>query len=121
VSDPKPVVETPVAEPAWIEFTDFAKVALRVGKVVEASAHPNADKLLVLKIDLGEDKPRTICAGIKSKFTPESLVGRNVVVVANLKPRMMRGIASEGMILAAGGAEVVDLLTVDAAPGDTVR
>jgi methionyl-tRNA synthetase len=120
VSDAKPA-DAPLPEMAWIEFPDFQKVALRVGKVLEASAHPNADKLLVLKVDLGEARPRTICAGIKSKFTPEQLVGRNVVVVANLKPRVLRGVPSEGMILAAGGEEVVDLLSVNAAPGDTVR
>jgi methionyl-tRNA synthetase len=116
-----PAAETPLPDMAWIEFPDFQKVALRVGKVLECAAHPNADKLLVLKVDLGEARPRTICAGIKSKFTPEQLVGRNVVVVANLKPRMLRGVPSEGMILAAGGEEVVDLLSVNAAPGDTVR
>lgn len=118
VSDTQPAAP---AAPAFIEFPDFEKVALRVGKVVEAGPHPNADKLLVLKVDLGEERPRTICAGIKSKFTPESLVGRNVVVVANLKPRPMRGITSEGMILAAGGDEVVDLVSVNASPGDRVR
>jgi methionyl-tRNA synthetase len=117
----KPVSDAALPEMEWIEFTDFQKVALRVGKVLEAGPHPNADKLLVLKVDIGEARPRTICAGIKSKFTPESLVGRTVVVVANLKPRPMRGVTSEGMLLAAGGAEVVDLVTTSAAPGDTVR
>jgi methionyl-tRNA synthetase len=120
VSETKPA-DAAAAAPQWIEYPDFEKVALRVGKVLEAGPHPNADKLLVLKVDLGEANPRTICAGIKSKFAPESLVGRNVVVVANLKPRPMRGITSEGMILAAGGDEVVDLVSVNAAPGDRVR
>jgi methionyl-tRNA synthetase len=113
--------EIPLPEMTWIEFPDFGKLVLKVGKVLEASIHPNGDKLLVLRVDLGEARPRTICAGIRSKFTPESLVGRTVVVVANLKPRMLRGVPSEGMILAAGGAEVVDLVSVNAAPGDTVR
>jgi methionyl-tRNA synthetase len=97
VSETKPA-DAAAAAPQWIEYPDFEKVALRVGKVLEAGPHPNADKLLVLKV-----------------------VGRNVVVVANLKPRPMRGITSEGMILAAGGDEVVDLVSVNAAPGDRVR
>ncbi|MEQ1570154.1 MAG: methionine--tRNA ligase [Myxococcota bacterium] len=113
--------DAPLPEMSWIEYEDFAKVALRVGKVLEAGPHPNADKLLVLKVDLGEARPRTICAGIKAVFAPESLVGRNVVVVANLKPRMLRGVPSEGMILAAGGEVVTDLVNAVAKPGDTVR
>ncbi|MEN0067547.1 MAG: methionine--tRNA ligase [Myxococcota bacterium] len=105
----------------WIEFPDFAKIQLRVGHVLEAGLHPDADKLLVLKVDIGERRPRTICAGIKAVFQPEQLVGRKVVVVANLKPRKMRGIVSEGMILAAGDKQVVDLVSVEAHPGETVR
>lgn len=104
-----------------ISFDDFARVKLRVGLVLDAEAHPNADKLLVLKVDVGEDQPRTIVAGIRSKFAPEDLKGRKVVVVANLKPAKLRGIESHGMLLAAGGQEVVDLVTVDAEPGDVVR
>lgn len=104
-----------------ITYDDFARVKLRVGRVVHAEPHPNADKLMVLKVDAGEAEPRTIVAGIRSKFAPEDLVGRNVVIVANLKPAKLRGVESHGMLLAAGGAEVVDLVTVDAAPGDVVR
>jgi methionyl-tRNA synthetase len=84
-----------------IEYDDFAKVDLRVGKIVEADKHPNADKLLLLKVDLGEEQPRTILAGIAAWYKPEELVGREIIVVANLKPRKMRGIFSEGMLLAA--------------------
>ncbi|MEO0603625.1 MAG: methionine--tRNA ligase subunit beta, partial [Myxococcota bacterium] len=113
--------DAPLPDIDWIEFGDFTKVQLKVGHVVEAGAHPDADKLLVLKVDVGERRPRTICAGIKSKFAPEALVGRKVVVVVNLKPRKMRGIPSEGMILAAGDKEVVDLVSVNADPGETVR
>ena len=105
----------------WIAFEDFAKVQLRVGEVLTAAEHPKADKLLVLTVDVGEARPRTICAGIKSRFAPDDLVGRKVVVVVNLKPRKLRGIPSEGMILAAGGNEVVDLLSVDAPSGEVVR
>lgn len=122
VTEEKPVEDAPLPEMSWIEYEDFAKLALRVGKVLEASAHPNADKLVVLKVDLGEARPRTICAGIKAVFPPETLVGRNVVVVANLKPRMLRGVPSEGMILAAStGDTVVDLASAVAAPGAVVR
>ncbi len=117
-----PQADVPLPEDIeWIEYPDFAKLLLKVGRVLEASEHPNADKLLVMKVDVGEARPRTICAGIRSVFAPADLVGRSVVVVANLKPRKLRGIPSEGMILAAGGETVVDLVSSTAAPGDTVR
>lgn len=87
-----------------ITIDDFLKVKLRVGRVVEAADHPNADKLLVLKVDMG-DHQRQLCAGIKGHYTPEQLVGRNIVVVSNLAPRMMRGMESQGMLLAASSAD----------------
>lgn len=83
-----------------IAFDDFAKVKLRVGKVIEAGPHPNADKLLVLKIDIGGEQ-RQIVAGIRAYYDPASLIGRNIIVVANLAPRTMRGMESQGMLLAA--------------------
>ena len=116
-----PVEPPPLPDLPWIEYEDFAKVQLRVGTIRSAAPHPNADKLLVLQVDVGEARPRSICAGIRAAFAPEALVGRKVVVVVNLKPRMMRKIPSEGMILAAGGDQVVDLLTVAAEPGEVVR
>ena len=113
--------EQPVS--STIQFDDFAKVHLRVAKVLEASEHPNADKLLVLKIDLGTEQ-RQICAGIRGQYQPADLVGRNIVVVANLAPRMMRGIESNGMLLAASNPDHtrVILLTpdVDIEPGSVV-
>ncbi len=114
--------EVPLPDLEWIEYPDFAKLLLKSGRVLSAEAHPNADKLLVLKVDVGEARPRTICAGIRSAFDPADLVGRNVVVVANLKPRKMRGIPSEGMLLAAshGDDGVVDLVGASAEPGDRV-
>jgi tRNA-binding protein len=106
-----------------ISIDDFLKVRLRVGRVVEAEAHPNADKLLVLKVDMG-DHQRQLCAGIKGYYTPEQLVGRNIVVVTNLAPRMMRGIESQGMLLAASSADrskVIVLTTEsDIEPGASV-
>lgn len=75
---------------------------LRIGTVLEASAHPNADKLLVLKVDLGT-KQIQVCAGIKAAYAPETLIGKQVVVVENLEPRPLRGVLSQGMLLAASG------------------
>ena len=83
-----------------ISFDDFAKVQLRVGRVLEAGDHPNAAKLIVLKVDLGSEQ-RQIVAGIKAYYTPSDLVGKDIVIVANLAPRMMRGLESQGMLLAA--------------------
>ncbi len=73
-----------------ISFNDFAKVKMRVGRVLDAQDHPNADRLLVLKVDLG-DEQRQICAGLKGHYTGEQLIGRNLIIVTNLAPRMMRG------------------------------
>ena len=86
--------------PGTISFEEFTKVDLRVARVVEAFDHPNADKLLVLKIDLGTEQ-RQLCAGLKGHYDPASLVGRLIVVVTNLAPRVMRGQESQGMLLAA--------------------
>jgi methionyl-tRNA synthetase len=86
---------------AEITIDDFAKVDLRVGTVKSAEAVKGADKLLHLKVDIGEPEPRTIVAGIAKAYKPEQLVGRKVVIVANLAPRKLRGIESRGMIVAA--------------------
>jgi methionyl-tRNA synthetase len=83
-----------------ITYDDFAKLELRVATIVEAKIHPNADKLLVLQVDLGSEK-RQICAGIRAYYPPEQLVGKQVVVVANLEPKPLRGEISQGMLLAA--------------------
>ena len=107
-----------------ISFDDFVKVKMRVGKVLEACEHPNADKLLVLKVDIGEQQQRQIVAGIKGHYSPETLIGKRIVVVTNLAPRMMRGQESQGMLLAASTPEhdKVILLTTDAdiEPGSAV-
>ena len=106
-----------------IEFADFGKVELRVGQVKAAVAVPKAKKLLQLSVDLGEPAPRTIVAGIAEAFAPEALVGKKVIVVANLAPATIRGIRSEGMILAAGEDSILGLSGVDAdvPPGTRVR
>jgi len=88
-------------EKNFIAIEDFLKVELRVGEIKAAERIPKADKLLRFEIDLGEEKPRQILAGLAEYYEPEKLIGRKVVVVVNLKPRKMRGLESEGMICAA--------------------
>jgi len=88
-----------------IDMTDFAKVELRVGEVLTAERIPKADKLLLITVDIGEEKPRQILAGIAQYYEPEQLIGRKIVVVANLKPRKLRGYESQGMLLAASVGE----------------
>jgi methionyl-tRNA synthetase len=83
-----------------IDIEDFGKVDLRVGQIISAERLKGADKLLHLKVDIGEPEPRTILAGIALYYEPEKLIGRKVVIVANLQPRKMRGIESNGMIVA---------------------
>ncbi|MCI0524898.1 MAG: methionine--tRNA ligase [Acidobacteria bacterium] len=98
-------VSEPAAAPAYITIDDFAKVELRVGQILTAERIPKADKLLRFTIDLGEAEPRQILAGIAQYYEPEKLIGRKVIVVANLAPRKMRGLESQGMILAASVGE----------------
>jgi methionyl-tRNA synthetase len=88
-------------ENEFIAIEDFLKVELRVGEIKVAERIPKADKLLRFEIDLGEEKPRQILAGLAEYYEPEKLIGRKVVIVANLKPRKMRGLESQGMICAA--------------------
>jgi methionyl-tRNA synthetase len=108
----KPAVPepSPPPEPAKISIDDFAKVDLRVGLVLSAQPVKGADKLLHLKVDLGESEPRTIVAGIAEAYTAEQIINRKVVIVANLQPRKLRGLTSNGMIVAAsvdGGKPVL--------------
>ena len=93
--------EEQIAIEGLIDITDFAKVELRVGEVLTAERIPKADKLLLLSVDVGEEKPRQILAGIALHYAPEKLVGRKIAVVSNLKPRKLRGYESQGMLLAA--------------------
>ena len=93
------------AEPKpQITFEEFAKVDLRVAKIIAAENHPKADKLFKLQLDDGSGTPRQICAGIREHYTAEQLVGRSIIIVANLAPRMLRGEESRGMLLAASTA-----------------
>ncbi|NDV24817.1 methionine--tRNA ligase [Desulfovibrio sp. JC022] len=104
--------------PGVIEFPDFQKVDMRVGTVLSVAKHPDADKLLLVKIDTGEDEPRQVVAGLAEFFKPEDLEGRQVVVVVNLKPRKLRGEVSQGMILAVRNGEEMQLLSVSAPVGN---
>jgi len=110
--------------PGVIGYDDFARVELRVARVLAAQAVPKADKLLQLSVDVGEPAPRTIVAGIAQAYPdPAALVGRCIVVVANLEPRPLRGILSQGMLLAAGESPSLQLVTVGEgiAPGTRVK
>jgi methionyl-tRNA synthetase len=122
---PGPLAKEPIA--AEIEFPDFAKVDLRVVKILHAEQVEGADKLLKLTLDLGADangKPvtRTVFSGIKSAYAPEQLIGKLSVMAANLKARKMKFGVSEGMILAAGEGQEIFLMTPDGAakPGTRV-
>jgi methionyl-tRNA synthetase len=110
---------------SFIEIADFARVDLRAGQILAAERVPKADKLLLLNIDLGEERPRQILAGIAEYYEPEKLIGRKVVVVANLKPRKLRGYESQGMVVAASiGAEgrpVIATFTEDVPNGARLK
>ena len=107
-------------EPISIE--DFGKVKLVTGKILEAEAHPDADKLLVLKVDTG-DRVRTIVSGIARHFSPQDLIGKDVTVVANLKPAKLRGVLSEGMLLMAECGDTLTFIAPEEAvePGSGIR
>lgn len=88
------------------DFSDFRKLDLRAGKILNVEDHPDAEKLFVLSVDIGEEEPRQIVAGLKAYYSKEQMTGRNVIVVSNLKPAKLRGIRSEGMLLAADDEEM---------------
>ena len=94
-----------------ISIEDFQKVQLKVAKVLTAERVPKSNKLLKLQVDLGTEQ-RQIVAGIGKKYTPEDVVGKTIVVVANLKPAKLMGVESQGMVLAAGGKDVLGLVTL---------
>ncbi len=114
----------PPAAPAEISFDEFTKIDLRVARVVACERVPKSDKLLKLTLDVGAGvEPRTVVSGIAGAYEPAALVGRTVIYLANLKPAKIRGVLSQGMILAAGDAEVLALSTLDrdAPAGSRVR
>ena len=105
-----------------ISFEDFAKVELKTGKVLSAESVEDSEKLIKLIVDIGEQNPRQILAGIRMWYDPESLVGKTIIVVANLEPRMMMGLESQGMLLAADGEKPIPLTTNEEVnPGAKIR
>jgi methionyl-tRNA synthetase len=117
----KVIKETP-SPPADIAYEDFQKLQLCAAKVTAAERVPKADKLLKLTLDVGGDQ-RTVVSGIALAYAPEQMVGKTVIYLANLAPRKIRGVLSQGMILAAGGDEVLALsgLDRDVPPGTPIR
>ena len=114
--------DAPTIAPQPIERAQFEAVELRAGKVLECGPHPNADRLLVMKVDLGEASPRQIVAGIRADWPPAELVGKTLIFVANLKPAVLRGVESQGMMCALRGDDRVWPLTIEGscAPGTRV-
>jgi methionyl-tRNA synthetase len=107
-SGPRPAsLDEPAAQ---ISLDTFAQVDLRVGQVLRAERVPTADKLLRLEVDLAEGEPRQLLAGIAEWYAPEALVGQKILVVSNLQPRRIRGLASRGMLLAASAEDGKPLL-----------
>ena len=124
MADPIPAVpQPPVAPPQPIAIEDVQKIQLRIGTITAAADHPNADRLLVLTVDIGEAAPRQLVAGIKRSYQPNDLIGKQVVVVANLKPAQLRGVESQGMVLAASDASGIVLVSLQrpVTPGSTVK
>jgi len=128
---PTPTATTPAsvaaaapapAAPAQITIDEFMKIQLKTAKVLSAERVPKSEKLLKLQVSLGTEQ-RQIVAGIGKKYEPDQLVGKTIVVVANLKPAKLMGIESQGMVLAAGDAEVHGLATIleDVEPGTKVK
>lgn len=118
-----PPTQPPPQPPALVPFAEFKKLDIRVAKVLSVELHPNADKLYVLKVDIGGGQQRQIVAGMRQYYTIEQLQGRTIVVVTNIEPAMLRGVQSQGMMLAAQDGPQVLLLQPerDAAPGAQVR
>jgi methionyl-tRNA synthetase len=112
VPAPKPAKAANVVEMAEIAFEDFGKVQLRTAKILQAEKVESADKLLKLELDVGGEA-RQIIAGIALHYSPEAVIGKTIVIVANLKPAVIRGVESRGMLLAASQGKVLKLVTVD--------
>ena len=95
-----------------VSFEEFKKIQIKVARIKEVKAHLQADKLYVLIIDVG-DKEKQIVAGIKNFYSPEDLIGRNIVVIDNLEPVVIRGVESQGMLLAAQDSKGISIITPD--------
>jgi methionyl-tRNA synthetase len=121
LQDQKPAAPPPAPATPTITKDDFDKIEVRVGKILDAQAIPKKDKLLKLTVDLGEPEPRTILAGIAQQHKPETLVGKSTLFVANLEPRKLGGLVSQGMLLAAGDEAILTTVSSDVPPGTRVR
>ena len=95
-----------------VSFDDWQKIELRTAEVIGAEAHPGADRLLVLRVRLGEEE-RQLVAGVRAHYEPEALVGRTIIIAANLEPAVIRGVESQGMMLAVKDGDRVVHLTTD--------
>ena len=105
-----------------VTIDDFVKLEFKVGTVVECEEIEGSEKLLKLTVDLGEEQPRTILSGIKQWYKPEDLTGKQFIFIANLEPRKMMGLESQGMILAADGEKPIPLIPSESvAPGTKIR
>jgi methionyl-tRNA synthetase len=107
-----------------ISIQAFAEIDLRVAEIKAVEEHPNADKLLVLKIDIGDGgEERQLVAGIKECYSPEQLIGKKIIVVSNLAPAVIRGVESQGMLLAARDGKDIAVITTerDIKPGSKVQ
>ena len=110
------------ARKAEITMDDFSRMDLKVGKVVACEKHPDADKLLIMKVDCGEGKPRQIVSGLAGSYTPGQMIGKSIVVVTNLKPAELRGYVSQGMLLAGKENETYAVVEVNGLkPGTKIR
>ena len=104
--------QPPVApQEVLLSIDEFKKLALRTGVITAAEDHPNADRLLVLTVDVGDGTPRQLVAGIKGSYQAADLIGKHVVVVANMKPAKLRGVESQGMVLAASEGDTIVLVS----------
>ena len=121
-SEEKQVAASPEDQSNLITIDDFAKVELRVVQVKHCEPVPDADKLLKLILDAGGDDERQVVSGIAKYYTPEEMVGKKLILVSNLKPAVLRGIESQGMILAATKGKKLSLVTIegDLPPGSKI-
>ncbi len=108
--------------PEEVSIEDFEKLDLRVGKVISCERHPDASKLYILKVDLGEEKPRQIVSGLASSYTPGQVMGKTIVVISNLKPAVIRGVESRGMLLAGKNDKEIAMVEVNGLqPGTKIQ
>lgn len=110
-------------QPSTISIEEFGRLRLRIGVITAAQDHPNADRLLVLTVDTGDGPHRQVVAGIKQFYQAANLVGKHVVVVTNLKPATLRGVESQGMVLAASDSSLLTLIAPEQPipPGSIVK